>query len=205
MIVQLRGSGGSGKSYVGHRLVKDYPGEELHWPVDGVFNRNKNKPKLVGHILPGGLFVIGPYRDRRDGTEGCGGADNIYGGPKVQMAFVTRAAKKFPFIFWESLMASMTAIKNYPDFMAGLDQPIVFPTLDTPAEECEKQMFRRNGGFSKGGTKPINTAHTIYYSSKRVFELRKAMIEIGLDVPLIDHNHATEAVVKIFQDAGWRP
>ena len=189
------------------QLVDSFPAEKVFWPANTWPNLNKKQEQLLGYELPGGLFVVGPYKRRSDGSTGCGGADRIYGGPHVQIAFVERAAAKYPYIYWESLMATLTASKNLVAMRDRVPGHVILaPTLDTPRDVClERMLARRNapGSYAKN-RKPLNVGTTIDYAHKRTHILRQQLLDAGFDAPLVPYERPFESVVELLLAAGWK-
>lgn len=201
MILVLRGSSGAGKTFVGKSLVERYAVKEIMWPANTWPNRNKHKAKLVGYELKGDLFVVGPYHTA------CGGGDMIYGGPpKVQIPFAARAAARYSHVFLESLMASGSAAHHYAKLRDDTGQEVVLPTLDTPLDECIANVYKRNGGGSKGRVGvPLNT-DAMAGSHRRILGGgRDNLLALGLEAPIIDYHRATELVEELLRRGGWNP
>jgi len=189
MFVSLRGPGGSGKSYVGHALLDAYP----HVPIfDDTWN--KQKPKLIGYELPGGLVVLGRY------TAPGGGLDGFLTSKTRDKfhALIRKYATTKPFVFGESLTISSSRIwwEELADELGY--GALVFAFLNTPPDLCVQRILHRNGG------KPIHEdqVHAHYRFIQRLagkFEMR------GDRVVHIDYKQSVEAVTKLFTEAGWRP
>lgn len=200
MITVLQGSSGSGKSFVGYSLLRDFPHEPVHWPPGHVPNKNKAKWKLVGYTLPGDLFVVGSYD-----ADHCGGADSIGGGfPKMQFPFIERCALRFTHVFIESLMASLCAMSYWLELREQLDaaqapsRPLVFPTLNTPRELCLQRIYERNGG------RAINEGAT-HANWRRIHYKRDKLERAGFYAPYVDHEGSYDHVRKLLDWGGWRP
>lgn len=206
MIIDLRGSSGSGKSFVVYSLLRDFPGEELWWPAGAFPNTNKHKEKLMGYRLPGDLFVMGTYR-----TAQCGGADTVKGGfPQYHAEFLHRAAMKFSHVVYESLMGSCAKVDHWVNIEERLKAenapslPLVHLTLDTPMETCRERVYKRRENAGRAD-KPFNEGATIGANWRRMRSLQAKMEAAGLDMRWVDHTRSYEVFRETLELGGWRP
>lgn len=200
MITVLRGSSGSGKSFIAYKLLETVPNEPIFWPANTPPNTNKTKPRIMGYHFAGDLFLVGPYTARK-----CGGADSISGGfPKAQLPFLERAARKFKHVLFESLMGAVCKNEDWVDLRTRLETdrisslPVIFPTMNTPQELCLERIRERNGGksFNIGATNA---------NWRRVNKHRQTLEDYGFYAPYIDHTRAYEHTVELLRWGGWNP
>lgn len=203
MILNLRGSSCSGKSTPVYRLLAEYPSVEViereAW--------NKKKPRLVGHVLPGGLFIAGPYASHAK----TGGMDMLQPGQtELVTIWLERHLHRYPFVIFESLMASL-AMGRYFDLhdrvtaANGRDRPFAFAFLDTPLETCRQRLLTRSGGTRSNG-EPLNLAATCDHSWARMRTIRQRFIDDGRFLVYdLDHTRTYEQVLGLLTQAGWEP
>lgn len=198
VILNIRGSSCSGKSTSLYRLLQDYPSVEV-WERVGW---NKKKPRQVGHLVAGGLFIVGPYQP----TAKTGGMDMLMPGKtELVTLWLERNCQRYPHVVFESMMASL-AIGRYHELRKRLGPPgtIVFGFLNTPLEVCRTRIFSRNGGKGPSG-KGINEAATVDHQWKRVQQIRERLTERHEDCVTIDYEHAYEDMIALLKAGGWDP
>lgn len=205
MWLNLRGPSGSGKSYPGFCLFRDYgPGAEIR-SVD-YFGKDKDKnwrpltrPKLVGHLLPGGLVLAGRYviqkSTRIEGAGYTGGVDGWHPIDDVTQ-LLDDMADRWPHGFCESLMLSGT-FPRWNDW-ADRHQPVTFATLDTPLEKCVERVMQRNGG------RPVKEDQ-MASNRRSVVRAARKFAEAGQTSVIIDHRYSYEQVRQLLLDGGWDP
>ena len=189
MIVNIRGTSGSGKSTIVVRLmekfgsVPDLADDSVAWPKE-------KKSRIIGYSLEKtDGYVVGPY------TTPTGGCDKI---PTQDLVcdLVRRAAKMHKHVIFEGLIISHNYAR-YRDLAIELgDYRFVF--LDTHINVCLDRIRKRRlaSDFQRKG--PLNEKNTRdkYRDNRRV--LRKLM-EDGMDVYYMDGMKATRQVLKWFE------
>lgn len=141
-VLNLRGTNGSGKSSIAHRLL-ELPHKELTL----AWNPANSKPVIGYQVqMPLGVtivkvIVVGPYRTQ------CGGCDAI---PTQDLvcAAVERAAELSPYVFFEGLLVSGIYQRYYQlaKTVRKRRRKFVWAILQTPLEECLRRVYARNGG-----------------------------------------------------------
>lgn len=202
MILNLRGPSGSGKSYPGFQLLKEYgpPIEEIR--STDYFNRKR--PKLIGQVLPGGLCLAGRYTMKKstvkEGAGYSGGVDGFFPVEELQQ-MLTDLSDQYPHMLVESLMISGT-FERWSDWAherAQAGNPVTFATLDTPLELCLERVQQRNGG------KPVKE-DTIAKHRRQVHRCaRRLQDEGGHRSLLLDHTQSYEGVKQLLFEGGWDP
>ncbi len=158
MIVQIRGTSGSGKTTAMRKIMERLPLEPTY------INGRRNPIYYVG----GGVAVLGSY------SATCGGVDSIHSYDELQS--LVRGLQDFnQYILMEGLLLSedtkQTLIMNerlrtaHPDRNAG-EMRVIF--LNTPLETCLQRVQGRRE--AKGNDKPLNPLNT----SKRVATINRA-------------------------------
>ena len=196
MIFNIRGCGGSGKSYVGFKLLQDYgPGTEVRRPA---FRSKSNK--LVGHILPGDLVLAGRYRlgtsMRVEGAGYSGGVDGFYPMDELQW-LIEDFANEHKHVFFESLLISGTT-QRWLDFAKKYPGQVIFGVLTTPPEVCIQRILARNGG------RPIDE-HNLRVFHRAVQRAGKKLGAAGERMIWFDTADAYPRTVDAFLRAGWDP
>lgn len=206
MIVNVRGSNGAGKSFIGFKLLEEYgPGEELYsteyFPHRKTGAKRK-KPKLLGHVLPGGLVLIGRYRMKKstihDRAGYSGGMDGWL--PVVEcQRLIEDLCAQYPHALFESLMISGT-FQRYLDLSVKLGGPekFTFATLDTPLEEQLRRIQSRNGGREVD-------ERGIGRHRAQVMRCAAKFHAAGARSLMIDHTQSYEQVVQLLKQGGWNP
>ena len=198
MILNIRGSSCSGKSTNVYSLLRDYPNSEV-WERVGW---NKKKPRQVGHLLPGGLFVVGPYA----ATAKTGGMDMLMPGKtELVTLWLERNCQRYPFVIFESMMASL-AIGRYHELRKRLGPPgtISFAFMDTPMEVCRERIMSRNGGLGPSG-KGINDEATVVHQWHRIRQIKDRLLEKHEVCYDLDWQGSYPQVLGLLQQAGWDP
>ncbi len=203
MIINIRGSSCSGKSTNLYKLLEQYPSSQV-WERVGW---NKKKPRCVGHLLPGGLFIVGPYLP---GAK-TGGMDMLMPGKtELVTLWLERNCVRYPFVIFESMMASL-AIGRYHSLRVRLDeqlateQSITFAFLDTPMEVCRERILSRSGGLGPTG-KGINQEATVDHQWKRVRQIRERLTEEGEKCVTLNYENSYEQMLTLLQTVGgWDP
>jgi len=199
MLICLRGTNSSGKSYPLYRLVQDYPPlKEVYFPPGRIPNGNKQKDKLVGYNMPGGLFVCGEYSTRTR----CGGPDN-WGVPidVMHINFLRDVVKRYPFVVYESFQGS---VAKWQQWMELADEhPTVFFQLDTPLEVCLEAVEARHALGPRKNI-PLNPK-TVPNNWNGAWRIHERYVEAGYDARLMPREQSYETLIQTLKDGGWDP
>lgn len=140
MIIQIRGTSGSGKSTVMRKIMN-----RSEW--QGVFVEGRKKPLYYESVDPGlpSVAVVGHYESP------CGGGDTI-GSAKAIYDLITTRLSSFRVILCEGLLLSEDVkwSSQLPDLK------VLY--LVTPLEQCLAQIKSRREGV--GNDKPVNPKNT---------------------------------------------
>jgi adenylate kinase family enzyme len=179
MLLQLRGSSGSGKSYVAHQLLERYEHKPLYNPA-------VRKTVPYAYALPGGLFILGGYTARGGGVDGW----------PVETTVRELEALDEPgrFIFFEGLLISRS--RGQWERLARNGHEYVAAILDTPPELCIQRVYERNGG------KQINEWR-LRDNHRGARTAVRYMGEAGIDTVTIRHGRSVEDVLSVLRDHGW--
>lgn len=186
MILNIRGPSLSGKSHDVRQLLKDYPSSEV-WERTGW---NKTRPKQVGHLLPGGLLVIGAYPEGKDN----GGLDTLMPGrTELVTLWLERNCLRYPFVLFESTQASLS-IGRYHELSERLAPVggITFGFLNTPVSVVAERLVT-----------DIETASTQW---NRVSEIRNRLSALGETCMTLDWEDSYAQLITLLQTVGgWDP
>lgn len=180
MILDIRGTNGSGKSYIPHRLIQEFDHAEWH----NEWNQH------TGYYLKDlNLYILGRYKTI------CGGCDGIKSPTEIcyylKQLFAMRGR-----VLYEGITVSHT-FRRYSALAEkhGGDYRFIF--LDTPRDVCEERVRARR--LAKGNMKLFDPTHlnSDFYQVRRTAEsLHKA----GRTVIWIDHKGAYEIVRDMLKD-----
>lgn len=138
MILNIRGTHGSGKSWIVHQLLK-----QPHEEIGG-----------LGYWIPEwDCGIIGRY------SNVCGGCDQIKSADEV-VERVHKFADLFKHVVFEGILVSHT-FKRYSDLATELkDKDFWFLFLDTPLAKCISRVKDRR--LAKGNEKPLDPKNIIH-------------------------------------------
>lgn len=196
MIVNLRGTSGSGKSFVGRQLVANFENTPVFEPS---FGRKVTAP--LGYELPDGLFVMGRYRDFIGQGENrrpvVGGGVEGMGKPEYLLQLLKHFATVYEHIFFEGLTVS-ASLHKYSDAFNEIGKPHVIAYLDSTQQQCVDGVHHRNGGKDIN-EKAVFEHHDTVWSTKSRFE------DLGHVTMWVPRRQSFETIVQVFADAGWMP
>jgi len=185
MIINIRGTSGSGKSTVMRRVMKQLGEPQLI----------KLKGKIMDYKIPtqwGDVYILGRYETP------CGGCDGIPTQDEVRRR-VRKYSKKGHVLF-EGLIVT-SCYGKYRDLFRKSKQPYSFLFLKTNIETCIKRVEARRA--KRGTTKPLNPANTIakYKCNMRVIERCE---EDGEPFLHVGGNKAVEEILRSIKENSWR-
>lgn len=177
MIVNLRGTSGSGKTSAVKQLLEMYDSEEV-----------KEGKKVVAHMLDtsfGSLIVIGKY------TNVCGGCDTLPI-PKSR-ELIKKYGKKVHVLFEGLVMNNGYAINR--DIMRSMNVFYAFAFLDTPLRTCISRIRKRRK--AAGNTKELDVTNTVkmYYSNLKMLE---RCVRDDAHPVIIDHTMAVHELQNMY-------
>lgn len=179
MIINLRGTSGSGKSYLAKKLMACYQQREP------VFVPNRKRPwGYCCHRNDGaGLYVVGHY------DMPCGGGDTIQGLDRIYES-VTAAADTGQDVLYEGLIIQ-SDIRRAVELSKR--HPLLVVIIDEPLEVCLAAIEGRRR--ARGDARPLNPRNTI---SKMETIPRQAerLKEGGVDVRRLNRADALAACLE---------
>lgn len=192
MIIQLRGTSGSGKTHLVKEIMKLY---EKRKPV---FSQGRKRPiayRLSDTKCPKELAVIGHYETA------CGGCDTISTpGKSYEIIFnqIKRNALDGRSVLFEGLLISGDL--NWTASLKELGIPLLIIELTVPLEECLKSVNnrRRNRLENKGKeftpVKPQNTKAKFKLCQKVCEKLEK---DYGISVERLNREEAFNRIREL--------
>jgi hypothetical protein len=143
-VLDIRGTHGSGKSWLVRQLLDRFHGQDLFEDGDGP------PARPIGYLLPDlGTAVLGRY------THACGGCDTIGRADEVCRR-IRLLASAHRHVAFEGILVSHT-FQRYNALALEMEarwQPYYFCFLDTPLEVCiERVQARRK---ARGADGPFN-------------------------------------------------
>lgn len=181
MLVQVRGTSGSGKSFIAFKILKKYD-----------FQPVKNKSgKIIGYYAEKpNFFVVGKYETA------CGGCDSIKTQDEI-CKIVVSSLKKGYNVFFEGLLCSHLAERYAKLYRIAkkYTNSVTYIFLNTPVEKCADNVNKRRA--EKGQLpKECKTLESHYHST---FKSRTNLICHGVpekDLPIMSSKEAYEYIIK---------
>jgi hypothetical protein len=176
MIVNIRGTNGSGKSTIVKRFLQRYPYTEVFGTA------GPRRPEAYKVRLPGRwLYIIGPYLTA---TGGCDALTLTSAG----LTEILNKYQKLGNVLFESVVLS-TYFGVVGEWLLTNKEEAIVGFLDTPLAVCLKSIEARTGVTSR--TK--NVAAKV----KAIEGVRKRMSELGIRTETLSRDDAFEKIT------GW--
>lgn len=147
MIINIRGTSGSGKTYTARKFM-EYCGLNTV-----IYDQNDKPIAHCVHYAMMPVYFIGSYANT------CGGCDAI---PTQDLACsYVRHFSQFGHVIFEGLLMSHLYARYAALWkeLTGFGNPFVFAYMDTPIDECIERVKQRRK--EKGNTKKFNPQNTI--------------------------------------------
>jgi hypothetical protein len=184
VIINIRGTSGSGKSTIAFTLLDKFPFEKI---------KDKND-KIMGYKVEAGLskpiYIVGKYETK------CGGCDTI----PTQQEAADRAVYFHELgghVLMEGLLQSAAGPKGAVTATISATNVACFVILDTPVEVCLDRVRARR--LARGDERPLNEKNT-RDKWDQTMSTAKTMKKLGYDVRSIDHTRAFEDVMNILRE-----
>ena len=179
MIINIRGTHGSGKSTIVRQLIERYSASKV----------GDNPRKPIGYRMNtpfGKLQVIGSYETA------CGGCDGIQPYALI-WPMVVEAAKLAHVVFEGALVSSSYGNIGRASEVYG-DQ-FVFAFLDTPIEVCLERIVARR--LAKGNLKPLDPKNTKHKYDSIIGSIKKIRDEFHRPVIILDHRKPVPQLLSL--------
>ena len=155
MIINIRGTSGTGKSYMIKRLFDKYPVvDHIEDYVLGKRDilKSTTKKKIVGYTLNNGVHVVGRYETK------CGGCDTIKTQDQV-MNLVVKANEIHKHVIFEGLL-TCNSYGRWKELAETT--PFFFLFLDTDIKTCLEAVVARRIERGKTPEEAVPDERTIY-------------------------------------------
>lgn len=181
MIINIRGTHGSGKSHLIKQLLKRYVAQPTD--VD-----KKGRPNNYVMPLSNGskLYVVGPYYNA------CGGCDAIQPYSLIWPRVVEFA--KVGHVLFEGALVS-SSYGNIGRSSEVYGRSFVFAFLSTPLDVCLDRIRRRR--LARGNTKPLDPKNTEYKYNDIERSVPKIRDEFNRRVVILDYRKAAAQVLGL--------
>ena len=185
MILDIRGTHGSGKSYIAHQLLS-YGCEEIVG-----YNEYKKKETILGYSVPSlDLAVVGKYETQCGGCDGVGSSDEV-----------CRRVRLFASIYKHTVLEGILVSHTFDRYnrlaqeMKEAGHTYLFAFLDTPLEVCIERVKARRK--AKGNDKELNPNNIIRDHHNIYTVVRGKMIKAGRTVTDIFYHDPMTQVLEL--------
>lgn len=182
-ILDIRGTHGSGKSWVVHRLLAEYEHRDFVEPAHGV----------TGYHLPAvDCGVVGRYERT------CGGCDGIKTQDEVCRR-VREYARMFRHVILEGILVAHTFSRYHAlaTEMEAAGHPYYFVFLNTPLRVCVARVVGRR--LKAGNEKPLNKDNLVR-DWHRIWErLRLEVAQAGHRVAVADYRDPMSTIRSLLK------
>jgi predicted ABC-type ATPase len=186
-ILDIRGTHGSGKSFIVHSLIKRYGVDEIRDYED---EDARIRGRLLGYRLKGpDVAIVGKYENI------CGGCDQVSSADEI-VRRVKLMAEQHYHVILEGILVSHT-FKRYSELAREMgDYRFLF--LDTPLQTCiDRVKARRRGRGKDGPFDPKNVIKDWHGVWERV---RTKCIHAGHMVIELDHRHPMDYILQVIHE-----
>lgn len=187
MVIQLRGTNGSGKTWVVNQLFNAYEFKTIV---------NKYGEAMGYYAKEVNLFILGRY------SNSCGGCDNI-GSQDEICKRIRKAVRKGWNVVFEGLLSSHLALRYVELYreMQGQGVECFFIFLDTPLEKCYENIMARREASGRNYSKLPRA----YIQEDKYVKKSKVNMELQgvpkINLPLISPEQAVVFIVEKLE--GW--
>lgn len=182
MIINIRGTSGSGKTWLIKSLMDHMAGSK-RLDVYGVdLQQHYVVGRVVGHVLHWHMqpvYVVGHYTDAA-----CSGGDTI--SKQDDMCSLVRHFGRFGHVLFENVVVS-TIYSRYvalDAMMCSMGHPYIWAYMDTPLELCIERVLQRRK--ARGDDRPFDATSTEHKCASSWRTHDKAL-EAGLDARHVSH------------------
>jgi uridine kinase len=182
MVIDIRGTHGSGKSYIPNRILDSFECLEV-WGKPLTY---EGRAGILGYEVPElNVFLLGSYESR------SGGCDAV----RTQDEIKARVLKFMPHhhVLLEGILVAHT-YKPWSVFATG--KPWRFVFLDTPLEKCLARVDARRAEVGKG---PIEDSSNIVRDWGRILQMHEKFLADGHSSELVPHETAYDTVIDMLR------
>ena len=195
MIINIRGTSGTGKSTLVTRLMEQHKVvDTLEEYVLGKRDKigPRTKMKTVGYTLDNGIHIVGRYETK------CGGCDTIKTQDQV-FNLVTTANHHFKHVIFEGLL-TCNSYGRWKDL--ANETPFFFLFLDTSIETCLDAVVERRIQRGKTPEEAKPDERTIY-NLTRMYDTNqknyKKCVQDGLNAAMVNRQGAWDLLLELTQ------
>lgn len=172
MIIDIRGTNGSGKSHPIHEILKAYPSQKWMLP--------EHAGEEVTYTLVEALdlAIVGTYDTQ------CGGADGV-----TKQDAITNALRLLHPIYKTVIVEGSIVASVYARWEAlarEVNDDYWFWFLDTPVEVCISSVLERR--TSKGNMKPFDPHQTLIPRHEAILRLKDRLVAAGRNVAVLSRD-----------------
>lgn len=180
MIIQIRGTSGSGKTWVMRQVMESLGTSKP------VYAEGRRRP--LYYQYPNHICVLGHYEIA------CGGCDTIGSVPQV-FDVIEKVRNEQSIILCEGLLLSEDVIwvQKYPD------SKIVF--LTTPVEECLSRVGQRQEEKGRGPADPERVVRKLTRRVETIERARVRLVDAGILCRRVSANQAPGLILDWIQEA----
>lgn len=182
MIVNLRGTHGSGKSTVVRRILDRYEAQP-----EGQDKKGKPMGYVISLSNGSKLHVVGSYKND------CGGCDGIQPYSEIWPRVVAYAARGH--VLFEGALVS-SSYGNIGRDSEVYGECFVFAFMDTPLEVCLERIRQRR--LARGNDKPVDRRNTENKYNSILRSIPKIRDEFQRRVVMINHRQPVAQVMGLF-------
>ena len=181
LVIQIRGTSGSGKSTIVHKLLKGKKGFDKAW--DPVFKEGRKKPLCY---LKDRVLILGHYEID------CGGCDTIGSAPQIYNSILELEQDDYDVAITEGLLWSEDVKWTVKLKEEGFEILSLF--LNTPLKQCLEWVEQR-----QAGRKPADPERVIRKLSTRIQTIERArlrLVQAGVSCRRVSPDQAFEIIRK---------
>lgn len=187
-VIDIRGTHGSGKSFIMHYLLDTYPSTAVLGPAYKGSKHETDEAHIGYELqLPKGKtgFLLGQYKNE------CGGCDGIKTADEIVHRVRSRAPR-YDYVLLEGILVAHT-FQRYSDLAHEIGD-YRFLILNTPRRTCVARVRARRK--RKGNNKPLDTYH-LDHDHERIWKrLRFTLAEEGHYVRVLDYRDPVPTVLE---------
>ncbi|HZP69242.1 MAG TPA: hypothetical protein VFB29_04800 [Pseudolabrys sp.] len=173
MIVNLRGTSGSGKTTIVRRLIANYDAK----PVYGMLGWRQ--PEAIKLLRPAPLYALGPYPAA--GCDAVASALGVEGVIRLLEKYAARGDVIFEGLIISSMFGAIGAwLRDHP--------PAIIAVLDVGLDECRAGLSERQGNQQRAAR--TQEAHHL-----RTLQVADKMRAAGMRVEKLNREEAVPAII----------
>lgn len=182
-IIDIRGTHGSGKSYIPFQILKQF--KHMEWIGEPA--TYEGRYGVLGYFVPElNLQIMGRYETA------CGGCDGIKTQDEIK-ARVTESLEEGCNVLLEGILVAHT-FGPWSEFAKGKDWNFMF--LDTPLQDC---IFRVDMRRKAAGKEPLADPRNIIRDWSRIRGLHDKFKEAGHKTHWLDHENPIPKVLEVLR------